>query len=389
MARTFKFWRLIAIEYVVKNDTKHYHLQNGLPAALQLGAVAVHMLHALTYRPADRRAETELFHASAAYELVDPPEEDNLTREEVRDLIAEGDMEPLLAQRGAYFVSDVVSSRGVWHLPYARCMTKADLCKLFLVPAWAELEIRFLLKPDDRPNKKTGQNVRTPLARPRTRAVVAEPEDEPDETLAEATHNVEFRRPVYMAGEDIRARGQDADPASVDPADNLTNIWKQFIRDVLELCPSAKGGESYSALSAEERDAVTEETYQSYELPMRKAQIKVAQGDTWNKIFDRAFPGRGQKVPAKLQHYRGGTYWGKWELLKSRVTADGETALRAALRSKFDTLLWFPYGESDRMWSTKAFTGQYVRLPADSTGAAPQIAVNQKKRAQLGDFSLK
>ena len=196
MARTFKFWRLIAIEYVVKNDTKHYHLQNGLPAALQLGAVAVHMLHALTYRPADRRAETELFHASAAYELVDPPEEDNLTREEVRDLIAEGDMEPLLAQRGAYFVSDVVSSRGVWHLPYARCMTKADLCKLFLVPAWAELEIRFLLKPDDRPNKKTGQNVRTPLARPRTRAVVAEPEDEPDETLAEATHHVEFRRPV-------------------------------------------------------------------------------------------------------------------------------------------------------------------------------------------------
>jgi hypothetical protein len=104
----------------------------------------------------------------------------------------------------------------------------------------------------------------------------------------------------------------------------LTKLWLQFIPDIMQKVSNRKSGDEdgYCKLSAEERRAATKSVRKNLRLSdfFNDCQWRVARESEWESVFDHLFP---------LEDKRG-----------------------RALKSKFDTLLWFPCAK--RVWITNA-----------------------------------
>jgi hypothetical protein len=69
----------------------------------------------------------------------------------------------------------------------------------------------------------------------------------------------------------------------------------------------------------------------------------------------------------------------KWEnMMKEAADENSASAIRETVGIWFGKLLWLPFPESDRMWSTKKASGiQWQMVPQGAAkGLCPRVAIN-------------
>jgi hypothetical protein len=160
----------------------------------------------------------------------------------------------------------------------------------------------------------------------------------------------------------------------------LTKLWRQFIVDVTEKVPNRKRADEdgYCVLSATERRSATDAIYQSLRLSdfFNDCQWKVGKEDEWDATFDHLFP--LQEKRGKVQNYGTTLYYNMWQKIKDR-SPDQETvvAIRRALKSKFDMLLWFPCAQADRIWPTASNVSRFKKF-VDPRGPAPWVLCRRR-----------
>jgi hypothetical protein len=112
-SRLYKYYRLSALLYVVKNLQDADTPTRLDTSSLTLGAIAIYMLNALIYRPAEGRAETALLEAACQHMLDE-----------------NGSTYPSMYARGTYFLSDVIVG-GTYNLPKTRIIDSNVLEHLY------------------------------------------------------------------------------------------------------------------------------------------------------------------------------------------------------------------------------------------------------------------
>jgi hypothetical protein len=101
--------------------------------------------------------------------------------------------------------------------------------------------------------------------------------------------------------------------------------------------------------------------------------------DWQTTVFERYFPRKGFQLPKSLQHYPFAAYYRQWRNLMKEAADEGAAdAIRETVRVWFNKILWLPFPEGDRMWSTKRANGsQWQMVPAGaSVELSPRIAIN-------------
>jgi hypothetical protein len=193
------------------------------------------------------------------------------------------------------------------------------------------------------------------------------PDDAPPQTLFHLrARGIELLPPVRDDGSDLENDGggrEEREQRDVD--EQLTNLWLQFIFDVTQKAANRKrtDEDGYCKLSAEERLAATDDLYKNLRLSdfFNDCQWREASGDEWNAAFDHLFP-LGEKI-GKVQNYKPCTYFKTWTAIKEGA-GDTETleTIRRALKAKFNTLLWFPCAQADRIWPTRAYVSRFQKF---------------------------
>jgi hypothetical protein len=176
---------------------------------------------------------------------------------------------------------------------------------------------------------------------------------------------------------------QDEEEAGGDEKDvdeQLTKLWHQFILDVTEKVPNRKRADEsgYCVLSATERRSATDGIYQNLRLSdfFNDCQWRIGKEDEWDAVFDHLFP--QQEKRGKVQNYGSTLYYNMWQKIKDR-SPDQKTviAIRHALKSKFSTLLWFPWAQADRIWPTAPNVSRFKKF-VDSRGPAPWVLCRRR-----------
>lgn len=110
-------------------------------------------------------------------------------------------------------------------------------------------------------------------------------------------------------------------------------------------------------------------------LPFFAAQYTYSTVEQWDLHFDRLFP--SQQPGCIPQNLHKCTYYINWLTLISQLNQQYIQRVRATFRTKFDTLAWIPYTQSNRMWATRVNEGRaWFRLPEHQPATGPQIAIN-------------
>ena len=140
LCRTYKYWRCLAIEWVVQSLSRAPEAARLWEGSLQLGAINVYMLNALTYRPGDKSWDGPLVNRCAVH-----------TPSDVAEIIVDGDedmelvaTEPMLDTRGTYFLTDVILDGGIaLRLPAVRLCLRKDLAAIYNVAGWVAMTSKF------------------------------------------------------------------------------------------------------------------------------------------------------------------------------------------------------------------------------------------------------
>ena len=363
-----------------------------LRPVLALGAIVIHMLNAVIYRPAEKTGDVELELNCCAH------------RPSVFGDASYPAPAPLRAERGLYFISDLLFEHDIYRLPITRSLTALQLARIYRVDNWNALQaVMFTRSIAAQKRQEQGLRPRpSRLRRPRMTALVQRPEDMPavvhDFGLAEL--EVQLEQHAALQGPDIDQHpdGPDAAEGAVQEAPDarISEIWNQLFVDIFQVSPNRRGAQSpaYCTLTSEEIQTVTPAMFQQSVLPFTDVQLKRVNEATWDEtFFDRFFPRQpitaaGSSVPA--QHFACCSYYQLWQALRVQIDDATADTVRRQLLVQWQGLHWLPYSGSDRMWATRRFASGYsLRLPLGSTGAAPQIAMNHRAPyADLQSFSL-
>ncbi|KAK7458684.1 hypothetical protein VKT23_009683 [Stygiomarasmius scandens] len=161
----------------------------------------------------------------------------------------------------------------------------------------------------------------------------------------------------------------------------LTNLWHQFIQDVITKSPNMAGDTrpSYLKLSRVERQQAGEALFKERNLGQifRACQWRVGSVKAWNTAFTHCFPPPEREVKGKRQNYQGCLYFKIWmDYVNSRGCDLGTAwAMHKALKTRFLSLFWFPSAQVDKLWSTSRTPPGYTRFPPNTGGPAPQLLV--------------
>jgi hypothetical protein len=150
-----------------------------------------------------------------------------------------------------------------------------------------------------------------------------------------------------------------------DVDQRLTQLWLQFIYDITQMVPNRKGAhqQGYCRLSAEERKMGGERLYKNLRLSdfFNDCQWRVGNEDDWNMAFDHLFPLSDK--PGKKQNYKQGSYHKQWKDIRDGATdEEALQTIRRALKSKFNSLLWFPCPQGDRIWATRLYASLFKKF---------------------------
>ncbi|KAH9828576.1 uncharacterized protein C8Q71DRAFT_693093, partial [Rhodofomes roseus] len=140
-------------------------------------------------------------------------------------------------------------------------------------------------------------------------------------------------------------------------ADQQVNgLWEQFKHDLLLKAPNPVDTvlASYLTVTHLEVANTPDGLFQSPALPLRRARLMVVTPTIWSgQMFDRFFPLLGTVITHPVQNYTNCVYWGLYGGMMREYNSHDQVRIRNALRTLFETLLWLPFPESERMWSTR------------------------------------
>ena len=173
--------------------------------------------------------------------------------------------------------------------------------------------------------------------------------------------------------------GDRGDATNID--DQLTSLWRQFILDVTEKVPNRKRSDEdgYCCLTPSERQAADDGLYQNLCLSdfFNDCQWRIGSENEWDTTFNHLFPIVDK--PGKIQNYRSTRYYKMWHDMKDR-SPDQDTlrSIHRALRSRFDTLLWFPFAQGDRIWATNTSGNVRFKKFCDLGRPAPWVLCRER-----------
>jgi hypothetical protein len=352
---------------------------------LALGAIIIWLLNGLYHR--QQRDFEALGREACQHVPINYDEYDEDLDHEHEDFI------PLMYDAGLYFVCDIVDDRsGTYRIPYHKTFSEQSLVSAFKL---STIQIREIISAGDHSRQRPNANP-TRTSNRSTRSTIRvediRPEDRPLPRIPGTLANISLQPPQGMEGEDVdhfnvhgggnRDQASDAEDAEEDLTRRVQKILEQFFFDLIEESPNKKRATdgAWTSIPKEMRhEKATEQLFLSFGLPFFAAQYMFCTPDQWNTHFNRLFP--RERPPVLGQNYRKSTYYTKWLELISNLSSESFTKVHTIIKAKFDTLLWIPCTQSDRIWCTRSMkTSGWLMLPRDTPSCGPQIAFHPKAR---------
>ena len=406
--RSFRFWRLAAVNYALESLKQAPSTHRIRPTELQLCAILTYMLNAINYRPGERSWEQKLCIACALHvgaeddEAISDVDEANLA-------YYDGNMVPYIHERGAYFIGDIRANSKTKSyrlpIPFSRprqlqgMLPLDELALIYNQPTEETLVSKFnvTLRQElvrkargAQPMRQRRQQQTVPIA------LVRHQDEQTDLQLGLADAGIHVRPGARLEGPDARRENEIlVERMENDPDTRVARIWEQFGFDVLHVAPISSNNIPYCPLTEEEKEEISRNNavFRQPALPLTCAQLVRVHDARWRgQIFESYFPSKGSQVKAPRQFIKA-IYWTAWNALMQDLSQRDAGIVRQRMQSLFCEFLWLPLPLSDRMWATKKSTGDACRIPAPEEGEAfepaPQIAVNSARGVRLGAFTLK
>ena len=183
--------------------------------------------------------------------------------------------------------------------------------------------------------------------------------------------------------------GSDLEASDDDDSDNdddgthtnidkwMSNLWRQFLSDIIMKSPNPKGllKSSYCLFTLAQKRSVTEDTFRDANLAKvwNACLVKVGEDRDWEAAFNHLWPDIVHQC-VKDQGYAQSTYYRSWKEMIARVN-NRETvqAMRAAFKRRLNRLKWIPRPAADKLWVSTANGPGFTRYPLGSEGPAPHI----------------
>lgn len=158
----------------------------------------------------------------------------------------------------------------------------------------------------------------------------------------------------------------------------VQEILEQLYYDILHESPNKRNhleGAWTNIPRALREQLAVEDLFMHLEFPFVAVQYTFATEAQWNKHFDRFFP---PTIPAHAgQNFGKSRYYHTYISLVRLLSTHRLDLVRAELRVKFNSLVWIPHTESDRMWCTKKTNAQrWYYLPTNGDKKGPKIAIH-------------
>lgn len=189
-------------------------------------------------------------------------------------------------------------------------------------------------------------------------------------------HGFSLPAPVVDEGSDMDVDDNDnANELSIDQ--HITQIFNQFIQDIFQKAPNAKGAAnpSYCVLNRVARLGATEDLMKHKRLSeiWNAYQYKSASNEDFEAAFRHMFPPKDH-VTGKTQGYRQCTYYLQWKQLCTTTGRNTTDVIRLEIKRRVMNLAWIPHACQDKLWPTSAHRN-FTRVPPGPPKAAPRILV--------------
>jgi hypothetical protein len=183
---------------------------------------------------------------------------------------------------------------------------------------------------------------------------------------------VELAQPPSDDGSDLEIEGGEAEEPQGDVDRQLTDLWLQFIHDVTNKTANRRGAnaEGYCKLTEEEKLELGDGMFKNLRLStfFNDCQWRVGADNEWDAVFDHLFP--LENKASSSQNYRSCIYYNKWmDIRDSAIDKETLKTIQRALRSKFSTLLWFPYAQAGRIWTTRVYRSRFKKFISEGQPA--------------------
>ncbi|KAJ3529717.1 hypothetical protein NM688_g7814 [Phlebia brevispora] len=303
----FKYWRCKAIQYVLQNlylMPEDARLWN---QTLQLGGIQIYMLNALMYRPGEQEWDKDLVIQSAAFSS--PPVDAEDVEED--ELEPETELEPMLEDRGAYFLADIVLNQGsnILRLPdSARTLSMAALSRVYNV-GMVELSAKFnqlsITRQRDTIRKKRAMQMARHGRTQRVEEAQPEVLDEVPLITNLVEMNVTLAPRTTLEGLDVLYDAEREENYQLNLLGNgndihreLHMIWRQFPIDMVTTSPNGRlrTEPQWITLTAVERGQTKDDLFKGTALPFRGCHFKRVNAESWSHTFDLLFPPKNQQI---------------------------------------------------------------------------------------------
>jgi hypothetical protein len=393
----FKFFRLSALHYALQNFDNADPECRVWPSALIFGIFTIHQLNALLHRPEGKRPDERLLDCCSPHELSD------------EDFEEEGTV-PIGYRHGLFYLSDLMTTDHIWRLPRTRLLDMEDLIYYFKVPDPASIKAQFnihqALAPKTAPRVHRTSNRRSTTMNVRYLAGPQDPQrPQPREAFTLPADRIRIQERMRPSGPDVDNEGEEFTAHSDDDEPDLGNstdintvlqgIWSQLPYDMISMGPNRKKASEPSHILLATADApnATMDIFRSFDMSrvFRQIQIRRCDAETWDLNFTRYFPSKNTPAPQRgtMQGFPYMKFWQDWRALIARLTDAEVERVRADLRKRWATLKWIPLAASDRAWETKQSKHRAsTRLPVNSTGPCPQIAINPRYVRDVKQITL-
>jgi hypothetical protein len=207
----------------------------------------------------------------------------------------------------------------------------------------------------------------------RTPTYIPEPGTTPPVLFNLAERNIALPPPAVDSGSDWESE-QDSAEDSKGIDETITQLYRQFITDVMSKSPNPRGANnpSYCILTRHAKLTVTEDIFKNPRLPdvWRACQYKLGTPEDFKRVFNHLFPPRHHKTSSQVQNYLQCQYYMKWKEICVNADAATVQAIRRDIAKKISSFVWLPDASQDKMWPTKHIS-HFEHYPPDTPSNAP------------------
>ena len=188
-------------------------------------------------------------------------------------------------------------------------------------------------------------------------------------------HGYSLPAPEVDYGSDMDQEDDNENRVPIN--ERITQIFNQFIQDIFEKAPNAKGASnpSYCILNRAARLSAKEDLLKHRRLSELWCayQYKSASNEDFDGAFKHMFPPR-EHVTGKTQGYRQCSYYLQWKQLCASTPPTTVDVIRLEIKKRVMKLTWIPHACQDKLWPTSAH-GHFTRVPPGPPNAAPRILI--------------